>query len=83
MIGADLADMIHPGTLAACLDDALNSDIGVTAKELAVARALLFRVSGSALLDGDKRAIKDAATLCRIVCAANGLLIGRRGGTAA
>jgi len=82
MIGADLADMIHPGTLAACMDEALNSDIGVTAKELAVARALLFRVSGSALMDGDKAAINDAGTLCRMVIAANNLLIGRLGGPA-
>jgi hypothetical protein len=83
MIGADLADMIDPGTLSLCLEDATTSDIGVTAKELAVARALLFRVAGSALLDGDKKAIKDASTLYRMVCAANGLLIGRPGGTAA
>lgn len=83
MIGADFADMLHPGTLAACLDDALNSDMGVTAKEIAVARALLFLVSGSALMDGDKKAIKDAGTLYRMVCAANNLLIGRPGGPAA
>ena len=83
MIGADLAGMIHPGTLAACLDDAMNSDIGVTAKEIAVARALLYVVSGSALMAGDKKAINDSGTLYRMVCAANNLLIGRPGGPAA
>jgi hypothetical protein len=83
MIGADLAEVIDPGTLASCMDEAFNSDMGVTAKELAVARALLFAVSGSALMNGERRAIKDAGALYRMVCAANGLLIGRPGGHAA
>jgi hypothetical protein len=83
MIGADLAEVIDPGTLAACMDEAFNSDMGVTAKELAVARALLFAVSGSALMNGEKKSLKDAGTLYRMVCAANSLLIGRPGGPAA
>lgn len=82
MIGHDLAALLDPGTLQACLDEAMHSDIGVTAGELAVARALLHRISGSALLNGDKQAVGDAAVLYRMVAAANSLLIGRISTTA-
>lgn len=75
MIGADLAAMINPGTLIGCLRDTMNSD-PVTAKELAIARALLYRVAGSALLNGEAYALKDAALLYRMLIAANTLLSG-------
>ena len=45
--------------------------------DVAAARALLFRVSGSALLNGDKKALGDHAVLYRMVCEANALLIGK------
>lgn len=77
LVGAELAELIDPGTLAQCAQEAHSGDLRLTAEELAVARALLFRVSGSALLDGDKQAIKDAGVIYRMVCTANNLLIGR------
>lgn len=77
MIGQDLAGLVDPGTLRSCLDEALNGDMGVTPSELAVARALLHRVAGAALLNGNKSAVGDAAVLYRMVAAANSLLMGR------
>lgn len=77
MVGEDLAHHVDLKLLKNCVADAHDKDIDVTADNLAVARTLLYVVSGSALLDGDKKALKDAGTLCRIVCAANSLLIGQ------
>lgn len=76
MVGEELASRIDPETLRTCLSDTTSSEIRLTAEEVAVARALLYRVSGSALLNGDKKATVDAPILFRMVAAANGLLIG-------
>lgn len=78
VISAELVDMLDEGTVAACIADADNmQECTVRPIDVALARALLYRVSGSALLDGDRKAIKDAPTLYRMVCEANALLIGR------
>lgn len=77
LVGEDFASMIEPGVLAHAMADTQLTDINVTARDVAVARALLSLVSGSALLNGDKKAILDAGTLYRLICTANSLLIGR------
>lgn len=77
LVGEDIAPMIDAGTLAHTLGDTQSTVCEVTARDIAVARALLFCVSGSALLNGDKKAIIDASTLYRMACIANNLLIGR------
>jgi hypothetical protein len=78
VISAELVDMLDEGTVAACLEDAASmQECTVRPIDVALARALLYRVSGSALLYGDKKAITDARTLYRMVCEANALLIGR------
>lgn len=69
--------MFDAGTYQHCLEDARGFDEPLTAEDLARARALLFTVSGSALLNGDKCPKEDAHTLYRIVCYANSLLIGK------
>lgn len=74
----DMLDMLDDATVAACIEDAASmQECTLRPIDVALARALLYRVSGSALLDGDKKAIKDAPTLYRMVCEANALLIGR------
>lgn len=77
LVGEDIAAAIDAGTLSHTIGDTQSTDCEVTAREVAVARALLFLVSGSALLDGEKKAIRDAGTLYRMVSTANNLLIGR------
>lgn len=83
IVGAHLAEMLDLKQLNDYLRDTRQDDCELLAVEVAVARALLSTVSGSALLNGDKRALRDAGTLYRMVTTANNLLIGRIGGPAA
>lgn len=78
VMSAELVGMLDEGTVAACIEDAATmQECTVRPIDVALARALLYRISGSALLAGDKKALKDAPTLYRMACEANALLIGR------
>lgn len=79
MLGLDIAGMVDLGIYRRTLDDLAGrygSDTKLTHEDIAAARALMFVLSGSALLDGDVKAIKDAPTLYRVACAAHNCLVG-------
>ena len=76
LIGPKLAPMLDESTLRHCMRDATDCDIILTPEEVAVARALILRVAGSALLNGDRGALVDAGVLYNMLCSDNGLLIG-------
>lgn len=76
LIGKELAPLLEENTLRDCMRDATDCSVALTPEEVAVARALILRALGSALLNGERGALVDAGTIYRMLCSANGLLIG-------